>query len=482
MLIVMHISSGCIMKSVQVDGCNHWVDSLCYNNDRMLMQLTRATRPSRDLIQDNVKTTMHLIPFFAFDEPPRPTLTSSMSHQAICRPRVGLTSTLASTTNFLPVVRTPMMQNLIDSMTDTRFISLPGVSLLVAFVNAKENYEDSLIASKSVNDMHLFKHVGIIHHPVKDGTDKMEPGYVIGEKDKWFRPHSKATVIREGVSSKMSRYVTASMEDNQVHEGNKFATWHGQKFTVGEIRDHNDMPTFICTRTGKPFIPHMIIASSSVHNRGTLGQIYEAWAGMKCVDDLNYDPRHCDKYVIKDPFIVSEIPKTEYTCFIQDGFNRLCNDDGDPIIADYGICHLWQLSHIARDKQHYMSDMPTGVGVKRGKLNRSGVRFGEAECMSGTSNALVNCISYLSDNGDLGIVKICSKCRRLVINCDCREWNPSTDVAVRNAFVKMDVMRTAYSVNGVRGTKETDEDDHEITIEGKCSAVPFIAGSFVYNA
>ncbi|CAH0474931.1 unnamed protein product [Peronospora belbahrii] len=481
--IVMHISSGCVMKPVTTRTGRHWVDSTCYNTPGMLHLLCGKHRATTDDVADNVRTTMHLIPFFLHDEPPRPTLASSMSHQALCRPRVGLTSTTAATTSYLPVVRTPMMQRLIDTLTDTRFISVPGVSLLVVFANMRMNYEDSLIVSQHVNDEKLFRHFGVIHHPVKDGVPTMKRGDIITEKDDWFRPYANAKVLREGVSSKMSRYVTAEMSDDRLHEGDKLATWHGQKFTVSEIIPEERMPIFTCTATRKKLRPHMIVASSSVHNRGTIGQIFEAWAGMNCVGDTNFDPRTCEKYVICDPFRKSDIPANRFTCEISDPSLPLRSTDGSRIIADYGICNFWQLSHISRDKQHYVSDIPRGVAMKKGKLNRSGVRFGEAECLSAMSGGLVNCLSYLSDNGDLSIVDVCQKCRRLVINCDCEEgWTPSTKVVVRNALAKFDVMRTAYSVNGAMGLEKLGDDEERAQVEGRRTSVPFIAESFTYHA
>ncbi|CEG41478.1 uncharacterized protein PHALS_11820 [Plasmopara halstedii] len=105
-----------------------------------------------------------------------------------------------------------------------------------------------------------------------------------------------------------------------------------------------------------------------------------------------------------------------------------------------------------------MSDMPTGSGVKRGNINRSGTRFGEAECMPGTS---------VQGGGHN--------------DCDCDQWQPSTQIAVRNALVKLGVMRTAYSVNGTCSLAEADEYDLGAVVEGEKSFVPFNADPIVYE-
>ena len=80
------------------------------------------------------------------------------------------------------------------------------------------------------------------------------------------------------------------MTTSSVRPGDKFATWHGQKQTVSKIVDAEDMPLCRDTRTGKEFRPQVIMAATTVHNRGTPGQIYEARAGTRYIDVTSKQP------------------------------------------------------------------------------------------------------------------------------------------------------------------------------------------------
>ena len=478
-VVLLHAMSGCLLKRVPCLSPSGfaWVDSLCYNTPAMLLLLTGVPRASRANIRDNSRTLFHLFPFFADDEPPRPGLASSICTQAICKPRVELTSTIASTATYLPVVRTPFMQQVIEQLPADRPLSVPGIPLLVVFANMRHNYEDGIVVSKRVNVDGLFPTRSIVYHPVSEGTATMRPGSKITASDTWFRPHCDATVLREGVSKRLSRYVAAEMHSNALQLGDKLATWHGQKFTVTRLVDDSELPLFTCTQTGRRIRPHVVAAASSIHNRGTVGQLYEAWAGMQCVGDVDFDPRTVQAYSVYDPFDVDALPTSRYSCYVSEP-----GSGKHACVADFGICHFWQLSHVARDKQHYVSEVPRRLSARRGKLKGAGVRFGEMETLSMLSGGLVHCLSYLSDNGDLADVDLCSTCRRLTLHCDCPgEVPPATRARVRNALVKLDILRTNYSVNGYLGLTVHGASDMGEAVEGKYAHIPFIPESFSYT-
>jgi DNA-directed RNA polymerase beta subunit len=152
------------------------------------------------------------------------------------------------------------------------FISYPGCPLLVAYINSKANYEDSVIISQEVNDLGLFEHFSYLNYPVPMYVLTLKTGTVLSRKDAWFRPIDEGTVMYEGSSKSLVRYARVSMHSKVVRVGDKI---DGQKFTISEIRVKNDMPKLKCNITGKIFYPHILVACSSIHNRGTLGQIYE---------------------------------------------------------------------------------------------------------------------------------------------------------------------------------------------------------------
>ena len=477
-VVLLHVMSGCLLKRVPclMPRGFVWVDSLAYNTPGMLELLTRLPRLPRNDVRDNTRTLFHLFPFFADDEPPRPGLASSICTQAICKPRVELTSTIASVDTYLPVVRTPLMQQVVEQLPSDRPISVPGVPLLVVFCNMRYNYEDGVVISKHANELGLFKTRSIVYHPVSEGTAAMRPGDKITAAHTWFRPHCDATVLRQGVSVRLARYVAAEMHSDSLQLGDKLATSHGQKLIVSRIADESDLPVFTCTRTGARVKPHIVVAASSVHNRGTVGQLYEAWAGMECVGDVDFDPRTNRRYCVYDPFDADAVPTKRYSCYVSEP-----GTDTHVAVADYGICHFWQLSHVSRDKQHYVSEVPRRLSTRRGKLRGAGVRFGEMETLSMLSGGLVHCLSYLSDNGDLADVDLCARCRRLALHCDCPgEVVPTVKARVRNAVVKLDILRTNYSVNGYLGSGDYGASGAEEGVEGKYAHIPFIPESFSY--
>ncbi|KAI8639105.1 hypothetical protein BD408DRAFT_435487 [Parasitella parasitica] len=54
-------------------------------------------------------------------------------------------------------------------------------------------------------------------------------------------------------------------------------------------------------------------------------------------------------------------------------------DNTEPVSANYEICRFWLLAHLSRDKQHYLSSVPKGPIVRKGKLSGSSIRLGEIE-------------------------------------------------------------------------------------------------------
>lgn len=125
-------------------------------------------------------------------------LFSSMSTQAICRPKVELYSIITSDLSSLPLVRTLLMNRIISEMTDNDVYSIPGTDLLTLFCNSKYNYEDSVIVHAILNDRGIFSHSSLINHPVPEGAVRYYEGTIISEQNPWWRPSDPGTVISEG--------------------------------------------------------------------------------------------------------------------------------------------------------------------------------------------------------------------------------------------------------------------------------------------
>lgn len=52
----------------------------------------------------------------------------------------------------------------------------------------------------------------------------------------------------------------------------------------------SQMPTCKCTTTGKTFTPHVVMSTSSIFNRQTMGQLAESFTGASVMNLSGFDP------------------------------------------------------------------------------------------------------------------------------------------------------------------------------------------------
>ncbi|CAM9705573.1 unnamed protein product [Discosporangium mesarthrocarpum] len=171
------------------------------------------------------------------------------------------------------------------------------------------------------------------------------------------------------------RYVSALLDEMSPSVGDKWATPHGQKFVISCIMPENDMPSCTCNTTGAVFKPHVIL--SSIFNRTTFGQLYEGFKAAMGVDISSYDPRvpgtsptaTCRGDDIHEGLICN--------ASIADSYENRRDASGQSINVNFSVRRFWQLSHLVRDKQHYMSKIPRSLKPLQGRLSGAGVRLGE---------------------------------------------------------------------------------------------------------
>ncbi|KAJ3219738.1 hypothetical protein HK099_004578 [Clydaea vesicula] len=456
-VLSLSVTSGCAIRPVSIVNIEdkdldllYWIDSLVFNNSTMMYVYgynTLVTRSAREYM----KTFMHMIPYVFNDQAPRPLLASAMSIQAISKPKVEMMSTVVSQYSTFPILRTPLMNAICNDLKDCQSVSIPGFPLLVAFINMRMNYEDSVIISSKINKLKVFSHNGYVCHPYPKSAKDVAVGSTIGPNVEWWRPGHSGVVIGKGHSSSKTAYCIAEMKSKVLEIGDKIATWHGQKFVISQILDEDELPTCIDVKSGKKFKPHIIVASSSIHNRGTIGQIYEAWKTFDLVKSYDFDPKALDTNLVLQESDENSIPPA-YTCNVQYPKSQTLvsrkdsNNKPVAIRADYGICNFWPLCHLSRDKQQFLSSVPNSISIPRGRLKGSPVRFGEMEIVTLMMNGYVNVLEELMEGYDLAIVPICSMCRRLSILCDCKGSHPPiTDVVTRASLVKTDICRAIYT-------------------------------------
>ncbi|KAJ3318126.1 hypothetical protein HDV06_000806 [Boothiomyces sp. JEL0866] len=442
-------SPGCVLKLVEcVDSItmpkSAWVDSLVFNDD-IMMEVYGYKRPPLNELNQYSKSFMSFVPYWCYNQAPRPLYASSISPQALCRPRVEVISTSIPIHVSVPVIRTPLVTSLCSEMSSKSSIplSFPGHHLLVAFINSKDNYEDSVILSQKVNDWETFAHEGYIAHPIPDSVTSVKKGQVL-ERESWIRPIGSITVLSKGINKNKTSYFIGKIVTKHLMVGDKLATQHGQKFTISKILPEDQMPLCRDTRTGETFKPHIVVASSSIHNRGTVGQIYEAWKTFETINSYDFNPLSLKSHVDMSPSEMFTKPNNCYTCnftsFSGTDFVSRKDDNGltTLCIADYGICNFWLLGHLTRDKQLYLSKAPRAIKIPKGRLKGGSVRLGEMEIITLYMKGMIFCLSELLESYDQVEVSVCDKCRRLSILCDC------TGKCIGTSLVS-----TRYSLNSV---------------------------------
>jgi|SRR5882724_1109613 len=460
-LMTVSAVSGCLMRPLSIledVTCRYssdtlWVDSMVFNS-RGLRQALGLTANVPTNPMEYVRTQVLLFPYTLHDAVPRPTLATIMSTQAVCRPSVSLMSTVTPVSSSLPIVRTPLMDAVCASSARVSYFDVPGIDLIVLFANFKDTYEDSVILSSLVNEEEVFATISTVAHPVPSRAKGVRVGSTLNPATyEWWRPADEGTVLQVKYGSTKERYVIAEMHSKGVRVGDKIATQHGQKQTVSRVIEHELMPTCVDTASGLTFRPHIVMASSSIHNRLTPGQIYEARAGALANNVATFSLRgeHINhvttllgsdsRYLPKSECNFTGIGSREYVVSSLSG-------DRTPCKADYGICRFWSLAHLARDKQHFSSHVPSTPQGPTGRLMGSSVRIGEGELSAMMSKGWINAVSEMLDSSDQAVVSVCSSCRRLGILCDCPPPLPSTtDVVVRSGLTRLDVIRAVYTSN-----------------------------------
>ncbi|KAJ3083784.1 hypothetical protein HDU99_006287 [Rhizoclosmatium hyalinum] len=457
-MISLSVSSGCLMKpllsSHDLYGANEypdvqWIDSLHLHDPR-----TYPGELSEELVRDLqsqcLRTFTATVPFATYNQPPRCIMASNMAVQAICLPRVSGSTTIRPLNHSQPVVVTPMLAKILDENKSANSPFLPGFPLMTVYCNLPDNYEDAIIISSELNERGIFSHEGFVYHPIDRKTKVPELGKKITDEYTWFRPCDEAIAISYAHTASNDRALLAELRGPNLRVGDKLATWHGQKFTISRIIPRKDMPWCRCNVTKKEFQPHVIMARSSVDNRVTPGQIWESWLAMSTVNDHKYDIlKPGVRIVVADDLDPRTI--TNWTCELP--LKGVFESGIAPTVTvAYGIAHYWQLYHLVRDKQQYMSEIPSSTSTVKGRLRGSGVRVGEMETHAMVSLGLVHCLSELTKSSDVVIVQICKSCRRLVVLCDCpiSSSSPlqSTEIAVRMIVVKADIQMAIYRING----------------------------------
>lgn len=190
--------------------------------------------------------------------------------------------------------------------------------------------------------------------------------------------------------------------------GDKFASRHGQKGTIGITYRQDDMPW-----TVEGITPDIIINPHAIPSRMTIGHLIECLMG-KVVANTG-------KFGLATPFVdttVDEVSKTLHACGYQGRGNEVMynGQTGKKLEAQifFGPTFYQRLKHMVDDKIHSRARGPLQVLTRQpveGRARNGGLRFGEMErdCMisHGAAQMLRERLFHHSDKYRVHVCDFC---------------------------------------------------------------------------
>lgn len=196
--------------------------------------------------------------------------------------------------------------------------------------------------------------------------------------------------------------------------GDKFASRHGQKGTIGIIYNQEDMPF---TKNG--IVPDIIVNSHAIPSRMTIAQLIECILGK--ISSIKGVESDATPFNGVDADKISEL--LEKKCNLHKSGKEILYDgrSGEQIESEIfiGPTHYYRLKHLVEDKVHSRSTGPYQLLTRQpaeGRSRDGGLRFGEMErdCMlaHGTVQFLKE---RMFDNSDKYVCYTCKKCGVIAI-------------------------------------------------------------------
>lgn len=439
-VLVLSISSGTLIKQLPGGG---YFDSNELNAKYMPED---ANPPRLDIYGDDqlaccFSPYFSLIPHVRSDRPPRPLMASVQTQQAVCTPWSPGTAAVAPCYTTRPLVRTPLVDAILNSIDDSPESiadEVAGFPACMAFANFPENYEDAMLVSRRFADLGGFSSTAVCAYLLPAGEYVPPPGFTLCSRIcRWWKSscprhcrHTKPKLgekprrvfgtDREPTGVVTSSHITTSGEISvrvlsfaQLQTGDKLSTGHGQK-GVTNIVSTEDMP-FGITATGEVIYFDIVMAISSVVNRQTNGQVYEAVSGLQAI--RNGVPTVTDG---TKPSIEEEVTLIDGTTGRQ-GITILEGKKVTVSRATWGFTQVYSQTQMVRERHHATHFVPgeKSITAPTGRSRGGGVKAGEMEFKAMISVGLVSCAKELASRGNMVSCAVCTECRRLSILCQC---------------------------------------------------------------
>ena len=305
-----------------------------------------------------------------------------------------------------------------------------------------ESVMDSIVGTKPGYDYSLLDEHGIIKEntPVDDKTVLI--GLTNRAADKIVDASKVPKKGQIGVVDKS--FITEGEEGERIAKvrlrevripaiGDKMASLHGQKGTVGLVIPEKDMPF---TKDG--LIPDMIINPHAIPSRMTIGHLIECITGKTCClyggfgDSTAFNNKgskveYFGKHLVKENFHSSG-------CEIL--YNGMTGEQIESQIY-IGPTYYMRLKHMVKDKINYRARGPRTALTRQpvsGRANDGGLRVGEMERDVIISHGITNFLKEsMMERGDIYYAAVCNETGMMAIYNPARKlfMSPAADGPVK---------------------------------------------------
>ena len=401
------------------------------------------------------------IPFADHNQSPRNTYGSCMSKQAMGIFALNYKERMDTLSNILYYPQKPLVGT--RAMDYMNYDELPsGQNAIVAIAcYSGYNQEDSIIMNQSAIDRGLFRstfyrtissiertEVGeTFEKPIatevrrvrkgngnleEDGfpgvgkwvnTDEALIGKVINHADEEEAQDVSVLAKEAGWVDKVMRttgtngmkIASVRIRNTRIPEmGDKFASRHGQKGTVGITYPQHDMPF---TESG--MVPDIIINPHAIPSRMTIGHLIECVMGKKIC--ISGEKDHGTPFDHKSVETICD--ELEAQGLERNGNERMYNGfTGEALNATIfvGPVYYTRLKHMVSDKIHSRSRGPVQILTRQpveGRSRNGGLRFGEMErdCLI-SHGAATFLRERLLDSSDKYQIHVCDICGMFATN------------------------------------------------------------------
>lgn len=462
--LFLSISSGTLVKQLPDGGY--------YDSNELDSRYipSEAGPPELDIYGDDqlaccFSPYFSLIPHVRSDRPPRPLMASVQTQQAVCTPWSPGTAAVAPCYTSRPLVRTPLVNNILSSIDDdpgSIADEVPGFDACICFANFPENYEDAMLVSQRFVDLGGFSSTAVCAYLLPAGEYVPPSGFTLCSRlCRWWKsscpryckhnkpkpgevPRRVFSTDREPTGVVTSSHITTSGEISvrvlsyaQLQTGDKLSTGHGQK-GVTNIVPVEDMPYGI-TDTGEVIYFDIVMAISSVVNRQTNGQIYEAVSGLQAIRNGTHTVTDATKPCIEEEVtLIDGATGREGTTILEGNVITISR-------ATWGFTRVFSQTQMVRERHHATHFVPgqRSITAPTGRSRGGGVKAGEMDFKAMISIGLVSCAKELASRGNMVSCAICTECRRLSVLCQCSNEPAIVYVTMPYGTVVFDVTSAA---------------------------------------